>query len=285
MLIKKLSCLGAGIAAVAAMGTLAGCGAASNTANAATSKIEQTTITVDSVPAAEEAALYVAQAQGFFARQGLKVNIRPVTGGEAAIPDLQSGRVQLVAGNYVSFVLAQMAGEFHGRAGQPADHRARRRDDPGHRGAVRQAGLEVPDRGRAGPGPRHDRPEHRQRRRPGAARRPADGKRLHGAQHPAGHPGGRLPPGDDHAADGPARRRLAAPAAGRPGRAGVRRGARSPTSTRARCRTSRSPATSAPPSGCRATRARWPPSCARCGRATSWPTPTAPRWRRRWRST
>jgi NitT/TauT family transport system substrate-binding protein len=120
MLIKKLSWLGAGIAAIAAMGTLAGCAAADDTANAATSKIEQTTITVDSVPAAEEAALYVAQAQGFFAQQGLKVIIRPVTGGEAAIPDLQSGGAQLVAGNYVSFVLAQMAGEFHG---QPANLR------------------------------------------------------------------------------------------------------------------------------------------------------------------
>jgi NitT/TauT family transport system substrate-binding protein len=120
MLLKKLSCLGAGIAAIAATGALAGCGAADHTANAATSKLEQTTITVDSVPAAEEAALYVAQAQGYFAQQGLTVNIRPVTGGEAAIPDLQSGGVQLVAGNYVSFVLAQMAGEFHG---QPANLR------------------------------------------------------------------------------------------------------------------------------------------------------------------
>src|ERR1700760_3048854 len=119
MLTKKLSCLGVGIAAVAAMGALAGCGAAVNTASAATSKIEQSTITVDSVPAAEEAALYVAQAQGFFAQQGLTVNIRSVTGGEAAIPDLQSGGAQVGAGNYVSFVLAQMAGEFHGQPGRP----------------------------------------------------------------------------------------------------------------------------------------------------------------------
>ena len=115
MLIKKLSCLGAGIAAVVTMGTLAGCGAADNPASAATSKLEQSTITVDSVPATEEAALYVAQAQGFFAQQGLTVKIKRVTGGEAAIPALQSGGVQLVAGNYVSFVLAQMAGEFHGK--------------------------------------------------------------------------------------------------------------------------------------------------------------------------
>jgi NitT/TauT family transport system substrate-binding protein len=61
---------------------------------------------------AEEGGLYVAQAQGFFARQGLTVKIKSITGGEASIPDLQSNRAQLVAGNYVSFILAQMAGEF-----------------------------------------------------------------------------------------------------------------------------------------------------------------------------
>jgi NitT/TauT family transport system substrate-binding protein len=79
---------------------------------AAADKIEQTSITVDSVPAAEEGGLYVAAAQGFFARQGLHVTIRTITGGEAGIPDLQSGKADLVDGNYVSFILAEMAGRF-----------------------------------------------------------------------------------------------------------------------------------------------------------------------------
>jgi NitT/TauT family transport system substrate-binding protein len=115
---RKLSGLGAGIVAVAALGALgalAGCSAADGTASAATGQLEQRTITVDSVPAAEEAALYVAQAQGLFAKQGLTVKIKSVTGGEAAIPNLQSNSAQLVAGNYVSFVLAQMAGKFDGK--------------------------------------------------------------------------------------------------------------------------------------------------------------------------
>jgi NitT/TauT family transport system substrate-binding protein len=64
------------------------------------------------VPAAEEGGLYVAQARGFFKQQGLTVKINSITGGEAGIPDLQAGRAQLVAGNYVSFILAQMAGKF-----------------------------------------------------------------------------------------------------------------------------------------------------------------------------
>ena len=112
MIIRKLSYLRAAMAAIAATGTLAGCGAAGGPAKASTTQLEQRTLTVDSVPVAEEGGLYVAQAQGFFAQQGLNVKIDTITGAETAIPDLQTGRAQLVAGNYVSFILAQMAGKF-----------------------------------------------------------------------------------------------------------------------------------------------------------------------------
>ncbi|MGH3250688.1 MAG: ABC transporter substrate-binding protein, partial [Trebonia sp.] len=95
-----------------ATGALGGCATAGGSADLAAGQPEQHTITIDSVPAAEEGGLYVAQAQGFFARQGLTVKIRSITGGEVGIPDLQAGRAQLVAGNYVSFILAQMAGKF-----------------------------------------------------------------------------------------------------------------------------------------------------------------------------
>jgi len=116
MMSRTLSYLGAAIAAIAAAGTLAGCSVTAGTASAAIgSTLEQRTITVDSVPAAEEAGLYVAQAQGFFAQQGLTVKINSVTGGEAAIPNLQTGQAQLVAGNYVSFILAQMSGSFNAK--------------------------------------------------------------------------------------------------------------------------------------------------------------------------
>jgi NitT/TauT family transport system substrate-binding protein len=112
MMIRTLPFLGAAITAIVAAGTLAGCGAAGGTADAAIGQLEQRAITVDSVPAAEEGGLYVAQAGGFFKQQGLTVKINSITGGEAGIPDLQAGRAQLVAGNYVSFILAQMAGKF-----------------------------------------------------------------------------------------------------------------------------------------------------------------------------
>lgn len=111
-MMRTLPYLGAAIAAIAAAGTLAGCAGADGTAAASTGPLEQRSITVDSVPAAEEGGLYVAQAQGFFAQQGLTVKLKNITGDQAGIPDLQSGRAQLVAGNYVSFILAQLAGSF-----------------------------------------------------------------------------------------------------------------------------------------------------------------------------
>jgi NitT/TauT family transport system substrate-binding protein len=92
---------------------LAGCGGGAGAA--AADKLEQISITVDSVPAAEEGGLYVAAARGYFAQQGLRVTIRTITGGEAGIPDLQSGKADLVDGNYVSFILAEMARKFDHR--------------------------------------------------------------------------------------------------------------------------------------------------------------------------
>jgi NitT/TauT family transport system substrate-binding protein len=112
MVNRTLPLLRAAITAIAAAITLVGCGSTGATSGAPVSQLEQTTITVDSVPAAEEGGLYVAQARGFFTQQGLTVKINSITGGEAGIPDLQAGSAQLVAGNYVSFILAQMAGKF-----------------------------------------------------------------------------------------------------------------------------------------------------------------------------
>jgi NitT/TauT family transport system substrate-binding protein len=106
------------MAAVVAIGGLAGC--SSGASAAAGGQAKPTVVTVDSVPASEEGGLYVADYEGFFTQQGLAVKIKAITGGEAGIPDLQAGRADLVAGNYVSFILAQMAGKFDGK---PADMR------------------------------------------------------------------------------------------------------------------------------------------------------------------
>lgn len=116
MKLNRLAYYMIAVAGAAGVTSAAGC-AATYTAPSAP---EQATITVDSVPAADEGGLYIAAADGFFKQQGLTVHIKPVTGGEEAIPDLQSGKAQLVGGNYVSFVLAQIAGHADGR---PADFR------------------------------------------------------------------------------------------------------------------------------------------------------------------
>src|ERR1700744_501610 len=105
--VDRFAYSGMAVAAITAMAAIAGCSAGAIAAAGGQSKL--TTITVDSVPASEEGGLYVAAYEGFFAQQGLAVKIRPITGGEAGIPDLQSGRADLVAGNYLSFILAQMA--------------------------------------------------------------------------------------------------------------------------------------------------------------------------------
>ena len=110
---RKIAILGPrAVAGIVIAGALAGCSSSGGRPAAAARPLEQRAITVDAVPAAEEGGLYVAQAQGFFAQAGLTVKINSITGGESGIPDLQSGRAQLVAGNYVSFILAQMAGAF-----------------------------------------------------------------------------------------------------------------------------------------------------------------------------
>jgi NitT/TauT family transport system substrate-binding protein len=105
--------LAGAVAGIVVTGVLAGCSSPGVTTAATARPLDARVITVDAVPAAEEGGLYVAQAQGFFRQFGLTVKIRSISGTESGIPDLQSGRAQLVAGNYVPFIMAQMAGSFH----------------------------------------------------------------------------------------------------------------------------------------------------------------------------
>ena len=76
-----------------------------------TGALESPTIIVEAVPTADEAGLYIANDLRYFAQEGLTVKIVPTGGGELAIPDLTSGKADIVAGNYVSFVQAQILGK------------------------------------------------------------------------------------------------------------------------------------------------------------------------------
>jgi NitT/TauT family transport system substrate-binding protein len=69
---------------------------------------EVSKIVVDAVPTADEAGLYIANQRGYFKQQGLNVTIDPILGGEPGMADLQTGKAQLIVGNYVSFILAQI---------------------------------------------------------------------------------------------------------------------------------------------------------------------------------
>jgi NitT/TauT family transport system substrate-binding protein len=89
---------------------LAACSSGSGTPSGPAPEVP--TITIDAVPTADAAGLYIAQDDGYFAQQGLKVNIVPINGGEYGIGDLQTGKADLIEGNYVSFILAQVAGTF-----------------------------------------------------------------------------------------------------------------------------------------------------------------------------
>lgn len=81
---------------------------------------EVSSIVVDAVPTADEAGLYIANQRGYFKQQGLSVTIAPILGGELGMADLQSGKAQIIVGNYVSFILAQI---HHTYAGKPIDMR------------------------------------------------------------------------------------------------------------------------------------------------------------------
>jgi NitT/TauT family transport system substrate-binding protein len=120
-LINKLAyCLAAGIPVVA----LAACSSGGSNGGVATGPApEQPAITIDAVPTADAAGLYIAQDDGYFAKQGLTVTIKPINGGEYGMGDLQTSKAQLIEGNYVSFILAQIAGTFAApNPNNPAQH-------------------------------------------------------------------------------------------------------------------------------------------------------------------
>ncbi|HEX3964990.1 MAG TPA: ABC transporter substrate-binding protein [Trebonia sp.] len=75
--------------------------------------LESPTISVEAVPTADEAGLYVAYDLGYFKKEGLNVKISITGGGETALPDLTDGKANIIAGNYVSFVQAQIQGKYN----------------------------------------------------------------------------------------------------------------------------------------------------------------------------
>ena len=71
---------------------------------------ERPDLVVAVVPAEANAGLYIAQAEGLFARVGLHVTIRPVVSAQAVIPAMLHGSVDVDGGGYVTYILAQARG-------------------------------------------------------------------------------------------------------------------------------------------------------------------------------
>jgi NitT/TauT family transport system substrate-binding protein len=103
----RLSLAAAGGLAVAVLAacTSSGSGTSATTASA---HLEKTSIVVGSLPVVDTAGLFLAQQNGYFAQAGLNVTIKPIAKSPDAIPEMQKGQVDIVAGaNYVSFFQAE----------------------------------------------------------------------------------------------------------------------------------------------------------------------------------
>jgi NitT/TauT family transport system substrate-binding protein len=97
-------------AAVALAAALLVGGCSSSAGPASPPPVEKHDLTVAAVPVADAAALYIAEQRGLFQAQGLHVKIVPVVSGATAIASQLSGQYDVVLGNYVSYILADVHG-------------------------------------------------------------------------------------------------------------------------------------------------------------------------------
>ncbi len=97
--------------AAAITGLATGCTTgSSHAALSSLSGPEDPNITVAALPAADLAGLYIAQDDGFFAKQGLHVTIEKIASSAAVIAAQEKGQVDITAGSYVAYIAAQAAG-------------------------------------------------------------------------------------------------------------------------------------------------------------------------------
>jgi NitT/TauT family transport system substrate-binding protein len=80
---------------------LAGCGALGNSSTGLSGN--STTITVAAIPGIGDAPLYIARKDGLFSQHGLTVTIKKYTSLAKEIDDLNSGQVDIAAGDYAGF--------------------------------------------------------------------------------------------------------------------------------------------------------------------------------------
>jgi NitT/TauT family transport system substrate-binding protein len=99
------SCITLAVAVSAALAV----GCSSNTGAADDSALSQQNITVAASPQVDLAGLYIAQEDGFFARQGLHVTIEQLPSSQVVATQLK-GKVDISAQSYLPYIEAEAAG-------------------------------------------------------------------------------------------------------------------------------------------------------------------------------
>lgn len=108
---SRRSRIGAATAAIAASALLAGCGGSTpDAAQETPGGPVEATVNVAVLPTANMAALYLGQQEGFFADEGLTLNITTVGGGAEMVAGLQSGSFDFIAVGYVPLFAAAAQG-------------------------------------------------------------------------------------------------------------------------------------------------------------------------------
>jgi NitT/TauT family transport system substrate-binding protein len=86
------------------------CGGSSTSKALTTTKLEKPDLIVGQVPAEANAALYVAQLRGLFAKHGLDVTMQSIQSTSTIIPALLHGSMDIGAGQLSTFIGAQASG-------------------------------------------------------------------------------------------------------------------------------------------------------------------------------
>jgi len=91
---------------VAAAAALLAAGCSGSGGSGAAGPLEKTNLVVAAVPAMDSAGLYIAQQRGYFAQEGLHVQIVPAISSSDVIKQQLAGKYDITAGAYPSYILA-----------------------------------------------------------------------------------------------------------------------------------------------------------------------------------